>query len=105
MLRRTLALTPASLALLTTDAGATERVWQQTGPTIAHRHSPAAARLADGRALFVGGFDAGAEVYNPATNGWTAVAPPARERHNAAAITLRDGRVLVFGGAGAGGLL
>ena len=105
MLRRTLALTATSFALFTATAGATERVWSQTGPMTDQRHSPAATLLNDGRALFIGGFTQTAEVYDPAANAWTAVAAPARDRHNAAAVTLRDGRVLVVGGEGPDGFL
>jgi hypothetical protein len=47
MLRRTVALTAASFALLTLAAGAFERVWQQTGRISEARVQPAAARLAE----------------------------------------------------------
>ena len=63
----------------------------------------AAARLADGRVLLVGGTTgpAGAEVYDPATDSFTAVpgsAPFALERFTVTALA--DGDAIVAGGRG-----
>jgi hypothetical protein len=63
-------------------------------------------RLADGRALIVGGWGkrgrlGDAEVYDPATNRWSQVAG-ASPRTDHTATLLADGRVLLFGGAESG---
>ena len=61
--------------------------------------------LADGRVLVAGGESTGggatnsAEIYDPATDGWTAVAGGMAEaRSGATASLLNDGRVLIAGG-------
>jgi hypothetical protein len=62
------------------------------------------AGLADGRILFIGGFEqpAGAvrkaEIYDPATGKFTATGSPTVARSDETATTLWDGRVLVVGG-------
>ena len=79
--------------------------WVPAGALSVPRGEATAARLADGRALVVGGQSiigdnqstATAELYDPATNAWTAVAPMTVPRLYAGAVTLRDGRVLVVG--------
>ncbi|HET8966247.1 MAG TPA: hypothetical protein VFN20_08530, partial [Candidatus Acidoferrum sp.] len=64
-----------------------------------------AVALADGRVLVAGGDATGggatnsAEIYDPATDGWTAVAGGMVEaRSGATASLLKDGRVLIAGG-------
>ena len=64
-------------------------------------------RLRDGRALVLGGANAGeglsgckhsADLFDPASSSWSAAAPMARGRCGAIAVVLRGGRVLVAGG-------
>ncbi len=72
------------------------------------RQAPAAAPLADGRVLVsggvfvegVGGYQASAEVFNPATNSFSSagIGAMGTARTGAIAAPLPDGRVLVAGG-------
>lgn len=71
------------------------------------RFMPAAARLHDGRVIVLGGqtyyqgstrLAPDAEVYNPATNGWTARTASTRFEHTLTALD--DGRALASGGVG-----
>jgi hypothetical protein len=72
------------------------------------RQAPAAAALPDGRVLVsggvfiegVGGYQASAEVFNPATNSFSSagIGAMGTPRTGAAAAPLPDGRVLVAGG-------
>jgi hypothetical protein len=72
------------------------------------RQAPAAAPLPDGRVLVcggvfeegVGGYQASAEVFNPATNSFSSagIGAMSTARTGAVAAPLRDGRVLVAGG-------
>ena len=79
--------------------------WRVTGALHAARRNHAAVRLADGRALVVGGTAtasygalASAEVYEPETGLWTPVESMGEARNDPAAVLLPDGRVLVAGG-------
>jgi len=67
------------------------------------RYFHAAARLADGRVLVVGGWGAGqrlasADLYDPATNRFVRTGDMTIERNSHTATALDDGRVLVVGG-------
>lgn len=68
----------------------------------------AAAPLADGRVLVVGGHDrmgealTSADVFDPATGAFTPTGPLSAGRMQPTAVTLADGRVLVIGGMGEG---
>jgi hypothetical protein len=70
------------------------------------RQEPAAAKLADGRVLFAGGYDSSgpsylrtAEIFDPATGGFTLLSSVMGARRDyAAAAPLQDGRVLIVGG-------
>ncbi|ADO68314.1 Kelch repeat-containing protein [Stigmatella aurantiaca] len=80
--------------------------WSTTGSLRTARRNHAAAVLADGRVLVVGGAPAqlsgalaSAELYDPATGGWMPVAPLSVPRIDPTVVTLADGRVLVVGGA------
>jgi len=59
--------------------------------------------LQDGTVLVLGedpsSFNAGAGVYNPATDSWTQTSAPSTVRNAATATRLADGRVLVVGGS------
>ena len=69
-----------------------------------HTEQPTAALLADGRVLFVGGFDivsgfvATAELYDPATGKFSATGSPLEAAADQTGTRLQDGRVLVVGG-------
>jgi hypothetical protein len=81
--------------------------WRATGSMHVGRADAAAALLADGRVLVIGGDKDGfrraiapAELYDPASGTWAATASMAEARFSEIAILLLDGRVLVVGGAG-----
>jgi Kelch motif len=81
--------------------------WRATGSMHFGRADAAAARLADGRVLVMGGDEdrnlyaiASAELYDPYTETWTTTASMAEARFSEIALLLQDGRVLVVGGAG-----
>jgi hypothetical protein len=75
-----------------------------TGPIGVGRQIHTATRLADGRVLVVGGYDANdaalasAELYNPATNAFSPTSPLAGARGLHTATLLANGRVLITGG-------
>jgi len=84
--------------------------WRATGtPRDLHQNYFTTTLLADGKVLVAGGYvgplqsssvgTARAEVYDPATGGWTATSALTTERVGATAARLADGRVLVAGGA------
>jgi hypothetical protein len=73
------------------------------------RGSHAAATLADGRVLVIGGLvpdnggpatidDATTEIYDPASGTFSPGPDLTVARYNHSAVTLNDGRVLVIGG-------
>ena len=77
----------------------------QVGDLAEARDAHTAVRLRDGRVLVVGGFAgegrpplASAELFDPATGGWTTTGSLALGRGGHAAALLGDGRVLVAGG-------
>jgi N-acetylneuraminic acid mutarotase len=77
--------------------------WSAAAPMKAHRASFSATRLADGRVLVTGGYNATGiltenETYDPASDSWT-VNPPMPHAHAVhVSVTMSDGRVLVAGG-------
>lgn len=83
--------------------------WSATNPMVKMRSQARAARLSDGRVLVAGGItledqsrlimSASAEVYDPASNGWTSVASLTQARYQFALVVLPDSRVLAIGGA------
>src|SRR3974390_1950155 len=76
-------------------------------------HVPRAGHIAtllnDGKVLIVGGGDATAELYDPATETFSFTGPPVTGRLGATGTLLSDGRVLIAGGlalpAGSDGFL
>jgi Galactose oxidase, central domain len=78
--------------------------WTNTGPMLEARSGHAAARLADGTVLLVGGeiddaTDGGTERYDPVDGSWAPSASMATPRRDHSATALLDGRVLVVGGS------
>ncbi|MGH9281038.1 MAG: Ig-like domain-containing protein [Acidimicrobiales bacterium] len=73
-----------------------------TGSMAHPRDTGRAVPLKDGRVLAVGGanlgFDASAEIYDPASGLWTAAGRSCQGRSHHTASLLADGRVLVVGG-------
>jgi N-acetylneuraminic acid mutarotase len=89
----------------------TTNSWLPAAPMSAGRARHSATGLPDGRVLVVGGqsftlrgggiFEnqpVSAEVFDPATNGWSPTSPMSTYRLGQTATLLRDGRVLVAGG-------
>src|SRR5438045_8785887 len=74
------------------------------------RNSHTATLLADVTVLVAGGSDgsnslASAELYNPATAGWTATGNLGTGRYSGTATLLSNGKVLIAGGSGNSGAL
>ncbi len=99
-------VTPVPTATITYGNG----TWALLLPMPRSLWGAAAAVLADGRVLVVGGA-AGAsstsalatvEVFDPGSNSWAAAAPMLQARAYPAAATLADGSVLVVGGSRGG---
>jgi hypothetical protein len=97
--------TPLSTAALYDPVGGG---WRVTGSMHVGRVDAAAALLADGRVLIMGGNTGGfpttgltnAELYDPSTETWTTTSSMAEGRYAQIAIRLLDGTVLVMGGSG-----
>jgi hypothetical protein len=97
----------AAVFLATPTTGAQSARWVATGPLNVPRYDHAAALLADGSVLVVGGFNepnggnalASAERYDPVTGKWRGAASPAVPRGWVTATLLLDGKVLVVGGS------
>ena len=80
--------------------------WEVLPDMSTPRYGCAAARLADGRVLVIGGrgstgFLATVEAYSPLLRSWGQVAKMREARYLFACATLADGRVLVAGGVNA----
>ncbi len=81
----------------------TTRTWSSTGAPTAGL-GLRATRLADGRVLAAGGFDAfgtplsNADIYDPATGTWSPTASMSVARNGHTLTLLNDGRVLAAGG-------
>ncbi|MDQ6613508.1 MAG: hypothetical protein M3083_01780 [Actinomycetota bacterium] len=98
-----------ALAVNTTGQAAAAAGWIPAASMAGTRTQHAAARLADGKVLVVGGrvgsgnsgpnvFVDTAEVYNPATDSWSSAGTP-QFGARPTATTLGNGRVLVAGGS------
>lgn len=76
--------------------------WLPTRSMTQPRDFPAAALLADGRVLVLGGErnDGSAELYDPSSGVWRRTGHPNQSSERASLTALLDGRVLVTGGAG-----
>lgn len=87
--------------------------WRPAGPMVLPRAGNAAVTLQDGRVLVMGGSNetfrycppcdpmSSAEIYDPATGGWSAVTPMDEASAQPTAVLLADGGVLVTGHGGA----
>lgn len=99
----------ALVATLAPAASATAASWSDAGDLSLARINSKPAVLNDGRVIVTGGnTNVGntynttlAELYAPATNGWTSTGSTATGRTDHTATTLDDGRVLVVGGENA----
>jgi len=89
---------PKVLTLNTSASALTAPRWDVAPPMNVSRNRHTATRLSDGRLLAVGGGSNTAEVYDPATNGWTLVASMSTARTTHSATLLPNGKVLVAGG-------
>lgn len=83
-------------------------VFTGTGHMLAARESHTATLLVNGKVLIAGGHRgrrkeitiySSAEIYDPATGGFSATGDMTRIRHKHEAVLLADGRVLIIGGA------
>lgn len=81
-----------------------QQIFAPAGRMVAVRAQHSATRLADGRVLVAGGFDANgnalatAEIWSPQAKSWRAVGRMHEARGGHAAALLPDGRVLIVGG-------
>ena len=74
--------------------------WTLTGPLAVGRHSPAVAKLGNGKVIAAGGygFTDVVELYDPATGTWSTVGHLAAAVSAPSAVQLHDGRVFIMGG-------
>jgi hypothetical protein len=80
--------------------------WTSTGSMLSPRHGHTATLLKNGKVLVSGGgYDATAEVYDPASGTWSATGPMRSVRSNHTATLLENGKVLVSGGFNNGSTL
>ena len=91
LLRRT----NAAASVTVTNAG-----FAPSGMMHVPRTGHTATSLKDGKVLIVGGGDATAELFDPATGTSSFTGPPVAGRLHATATLLSDGRVLMAGGLG-----
>eukprot|EP01045_Picozoa_sp_COSAG04_P011426 COSAG04_NODE_735_length_10705_cov_33.479823_14_plen_390_part_00 len=101
----------ASVEVLAADGSG----WSALAPMGTARDGAAAALLPCGKVLVAGGYDDGigdddddgylttAELWDPATGGWSDLPPMAEGRFAPACCVLSSGRVAVVGGYGSGG--
>lgn len=86
---------------------ASANAWTSAASLNTARAQHAAAALADGRVLVVGGLNhaplAATEIYDPSSDTWTKVAPMAQSRYGHAA-SYSNGLVIVTGGFNTGPL-
>jgi hypothetical protein len=73
-----------------------------TGSMNKARSGHTASLLTDGKVLIVGGDDASAELFDPATGNFTFTGNMTTERYGATVTTLANGKVLIAGGFGPG---
>ena len=82
--------------VLSLGSAATANSWTATASMSTARATPTATALSDGRILVVGG--ATAELYDPATGGWSPAGTLSQPRSGYfVAVRLADGRVPVAG--------
>src|SRR5215472_4271380 len=85
----------AAASVTVTNAG-----FAPSGMMHVPRTGHTATLLKDGKVLIVGGGDATAELFDPATGTFSFTGPPIAGRLHATATLLSDGRVLIAGGLG-----
>jgi hypothetical protein len=74
----------------------------ETGSLNTPRSGHSATLLANGKVLIVGGGDASAELFDPATGNFTPTGSMTTTRYGATATLLANGKVLITGGFGPG---
>ena len=75
-----------------------ETGWTRTSNLASPHLQQTATRLQDGRVLVLGGYNATAELYDPATGSWSRTGNALANYRNHTATLLRSGKVLVTGG-------
>jgi len=76
--------------------------WTPTGSMASARHGHTATLLGNGKVLVVGGGQATAELYDPASRTWSSAGSLAAPRHRHTMTLLGNGKVLVTGGVSGG---